>query len=563
MTAPIEYETPGLVAMPGAPEGARPRPGLPAVAEAGAKILIVDDHPANLLALEAILAPLGHDVVKASSGEEALRQTLKREFAVILLDVHMGTMGGFETAGLLKQHPRTRGVPIIFVSAVSRDSSHVFRGYSEGAVDYLVKPIDPDILRSKVSVFIDLYLKGEKIKAQERQLREQERESLRRRNEERYRQLLDAMPQCIWAANAAGQVNYWNRAGVEYCGLGPGAITEAAFWACLHPDDREGARATWASGVTSDQQFERQVRLRRASDGAYRWHLARAVPERGDDGRITGWIASATDIDEEKRAEDALREAVALRDDFLSIASHELRTPLTSLRLEVSNLARITRKMAAAGNEPDATKLAGKVTRIDGQAVRLQRLIDELLDVGRLASGRLELELGDVDLAAVTRDVCQQLAADAERIGCPLNVLTPPTLVGQSDRSRLEQVVAKLVSNAVKYGERKPVDVTLAEVAGPLGPVARLTVRDHGIGIAADDRERIFGRFERAASSRHYGGMGLGLWIVKQIAEALGGEIGLESEPGTGSTFTIDLPLSPLPRSAEREVPGAFQPSPG
>src|SRR5262245_28951045 len=144
---------------------------LPQEAPARATVLLVDDHPANLVVLEAILAPLGHELVKASSGEQALKQILQRDFALILLDVQMAGMSGFETAGLIKQHPRSRHIPIIFITAVNRDAAHVFRGYSQGAVDYLVKPFDPDILRSKALVFIDLYLKGEKLKAQERMLR--------------------------------------------------------------------------------------------------------------------------------------------------------------------------------------------------------------------------------------------------------------------------------------------------------------------------------------------------------------------------------------------------------
>jgi CheY-like chemotaxis protein len=138
--------------------------------EPRASILIVDDHPANLVALEAILSPLGHELVMARSGEEALRHILHGEFALILLDVQMADMNGFETAGLIKQHPRSRHIPIIFITAVNRDAIHVFRGYSQGAVDYLVKPFDADILRSKAAVFIELYVRGEKIKQQERLL---------------------------------------------------------------------------------------------------------------------------------------------------------------------------------------------------------------------------------------------------------------------------------------------------------------------------------------------------------------------------------------------------------
>ena len=504
-------------------------------AEPRASILIVDDHPANLVALEAILGPLGHELVMARSGEEALRHILHRDFALILLDVQMADMNGFETAGFIKQHPRSRHIPIIFITAVNRDAMHVFRGYSQGAVDYLVKPFDADILRSKAAVFIELYLRGEKLKLQERLLHQREREALERKSEERYRRLLDAIPQCIWAADADGRVDYWNKPGLAYCGFDSAAIVDESFWECLHPDDREEARADWQTGLRGGVPFERQVRLRRASDGSYRWHLARAVPQRDEYGATVGWIASATDIDDQKRAEDALRQAIVLRDDFLSVASHELRTPLTSLKLEVANLARIAQKASAAEGGP---RVLSKVEKIDAQASRLHRLIDELLDVSRIAAGRLELHVEAVDVAQIVTDVGGRFGEEAARLGCTLNIEAPAPVVGRWDRSRLDQVITNLMSNAIKYGDCKPVDVSVAAV----DDTAVITIRDRGLGIAAHDHERIFGRFERAASSRHYGGIGLGLWIVKQIIDALGGTVSVESTPGDGSTFTVSLP---------------------
>jgi PAS domain S-box-containing protein len=529
--------------------------------EPRASILIVDDHPANLVALEAILAPLGHELVMARSGEEALREILHREFALILLDVQMADMNGFETAGFIKQHPRCRHIPIIFITAVNRDAVHVFRGYSHGAVDYLVKPFDADILRSKAAVFIELYVRGEKLKQQERLLREREREALERKSQERYRRLLDAMPQCIWAADAEGHVNYWNRVVLSYCGFKAADVREESFWECLHPDDRTDARAHWEAGLRSGAPFERQVRIKRAADGSYRWHIARAVPERESEGGIAGWIATATDIDDQKRAEEALRKAIILRDDFLSVASHELRTPLTSLKLEVANLSRIAQRN---GGSDTAPKLLAKVEKIDSQATRLHRLIDELLDVSRIAAGRLELHVEPVDIAQIVNEVGARFSDEAARAGCTIKVNAPNPVVGRWDRGRVDQVITNLVSNAIKYGDCKPVDVSVDTVDDR----AVVTIRDRGLGIAAHDHERIFGRFERAASSRNYGGIGLGLWIVKQIIDALGGTVTVESTPGDGSAFTVDLPRHtdkarhPSPAGGvERTLPNSAQQS--
>jgi PAS domain S-box-containing protein len=366
-----------------------------------------------------------------------------------------------------------------------------------------------------------------------------------RKGQDRDRRLLDTMPQCIWAADAQGRVNYWNRAGLEYCGLAAADLTDGSFWEVLHTDDREEARAHWERGLRGEPTFERQVRLRRASDGNFRWHLVRAVAERDDDGTVIGWIATATDIDDQKRAEAELRAAVVLRDDFLSVASHELRTPLTALKLEVSNLLRLAR--LDAGSE--RARLIAKVERIDAQAARLRGLIDDLLDVSRLAAGHVDLHLEPIDMGQVASEIGARFLDEAARLGSPLTVDAEPGAVGQWDRERLEQVVANLVSNAVKYGDGKSIQIIVRSAGGR----GRLVVRDHGLGIARVDQDRIFGRFERAAPSGNYGGIGLGLWIVKQIVGVFGGVVGVESEVGVGSTFTVELPYeAPAQRGAGR-----------
>ena len=498
-----------------------------------ASLLLVDDHAGNLVTLQAILAPLGHELVTALSGEEALGHLLRKNFALILLDVQMAGMNGFELAAIIKRHPRSRLVPIIFMTAVGKDAAHVFRGYSEGAVDYLVKPFDPDILRAKVSVFVDLHIKEQTIKAQEHILREHQREVLERENEVRYRRLLDAMPQCIWATDATGHVDYWNRAGLEYCGLRPEEVSEDSFWEQLHPEDRAAAREDWERDKRGHIPLERPIRIRNAATGEYRWHLARAVPERDEGGAITGWIATATDIDDQKRAEQTLEATIALRDDFLSVASHELRTPLTSLKLEAANLLRRARR----GDLTD-DRLVTRLERIDAQAARMHRLINELLDVSRIVAGRLELSLEEVDLVQVVGEVVLQFKEEAARVGCTLSIAMPSEAVGHWDRSRLEQVVTNLITNAIKYGGGKPIAIEVVEH----GDRIRLVVCDHGVGIPPEDQDRIFDRFERAAPTRNYSGIGLGLWIVKQIIDALGGTVTVDSIPDRGSAFTVELP---------------------
>jgi PAS domain S-box-containing protein len=513
------------------------RHATPAAAER-ACILLVDDHPASLLDMATILEPLGHELVQATSGEQALKQILRRNFALILMDLQMGGMSGFETAAFIKQHPRSQDVPIIFIGAKSHHAASVLPGHAPGAVDYLVKPLDPDILRSKAVMLIDFHARTERLKAEEQRLRQREHLARERQSEELYHRLIDSLPQCIWAASSDGQIKYWNRAGLDYFGAGAGGRDDLSLWDVIHPEDRDAARAQWELAVRGAAPFERQLRLKRASDGSYRWHLGRAVPEYDQTGTVVGWIATATDIHAQKMAEVALHDALAHRDDFLSVASHELRTPLTSLKLDLANLARLSQR----GQAVPAERLAAKVAKIEGQTDRLHRLIDELLDVSRIVSGRLELHLEDVDLAALAVDYAQRLREEAARVGCPLNVRTEGPVVGRWDRARLDQVLANLVSNALKYGSGKPVEI--AVTASAPAHHARLVVRDRGLGIAPPDQARIFERFERAASSRHFGGIGLGLWIVKQIVDALGGTVAVESQLGAGSTFTVELPIA-------------------
>ncbi len=230
--------------------------------------------------------------------------------------------------------------------------------------------------------------------------------------------------------------------------------------------------------------------------------------------------------------------AVAARDEFLSIASHELRTPLTALRLALENMRRVSSRDAIAKLSPEYVERVLATAERQGQ--RLENLVAALLDVSRIQMGRLELDVEEVDLASIVFDAAGSLEDEARQTGSTIEVRGEPVR-GYWDRLRISQVVTNLLANAVKYGAAKPVEVEF----GPRGEGARLVVRDHGIGIEPADQPQIFERFERAVSSRNYGGLGLGLYIVKRIVEAHGGSISVESKPGEGSAFAVDLPLRP------------------
>lgn len=269
------------------------------------RVLMVDDYPANLLVLEGILDPLGLELVSASSGEEALMQVLKTDFALILMDVQMPGLDGFATASLIKKRERSRHIPVIFLTAISRDTEHIFEGYSHGAVDYLLKPFHPTILRSKVQVFVDLFRQRQTIERQQRELRQREIQALELQNERRFRDLTDALPCMVWAVAPDGGVTYTNRAWREYVGDTNGS-TDVFHLPGVHPDDAEAVQDQWRRALDSGEAFEWQFRIRRGSDGPYRWHLGRAVPERDERGEGVGWIATSIDIDDRKSAERVL-----------------------------------------------------------------------------------------------------------------------------------------------------------------------------------------------------------------------------------------------------------------
>jgi PAS domain S-box-containing protein len=278
-------------------------------------ILLVDDHSDNLLALEAILEPLHHRLVSVTSGSAALRELLLGDFACILLDVQMPELDGFELAGLIKQRERSAHIPILFVTALSTEDRQVFRAYDAGAVDYIFKPIDPDILRSKVGVFVELWEKNRQLREQAELLHRQELAALERASEERYRQLADAMPQIIWTAEPNGGATYFNRRWFEYTGMTEEEAGPAAWTRVVHPDDLPAAVARREQTLERGDPFEVEYRFR-SRDGEYRWHLGRAIAIRRDNGRIAFWIGTATDIHDRKLVEEQRAFIIAAGDEL-------------------------------------------------------------------------------------------------------------------------------------------------------------------------------------------------------------------------------------------------------
>jgi PAS domain S-box-containing protein len=345
--------------------------------------------------------------------------------------------------------------------------------------------------------------------------------------------IADDLPVGIWAAKApSGELLYANKMFAEILGMSARCDQAAGdFSAPYAIHDREGAlyredllpfalalserRAVTVDDLVIHRRDGKRVNIR-----------AQARPMMNAEGVITHVVVAFIDITREVAAERA-------RDAFLSVAAHELRTPIATLQLRVHYLRELVRQGEPFGGE----RLGKWLTACERQIRRLARLSDQLLDVSRIERGRFAAELEDGDLAALVRATIEGYSELATK-PCTIHVEAPASLLCRFDPQRIEYVLVNLVSNAVKYGQGKPVTVRVDAVDDKV----RLSVRDEGIGVAPEDHVRIFEPFERAVSARNYGGLGLGLWIVRQYVEAMAGQVRLESDSGAGATFVVELP---------------------
>jgi PAS domain S-box-containing protein len=371
-------------------------------------------------------------------------------------------------------------------------------------------------------------------------------------NERRYRSLAEAVPQMIWTAGPDGRIDYFNQRWYDYAG--PAAVLDAARgWRdTLHPDDLQTTLDLWARVVATGEVFEHEIRFRHAENGSYRWHLVRAVPVAGRDGGIAKWVGTCTDIDDRKRAEGELKEAKEAaesasqaKDAFLAALSHELRTPLTPTLMSVSAL------------ELDASlspELRGEIGMIRRNVAMEARLIDDLLDLTRIAKGKLGLNVDRVEVHGLIEHVQQICGYDLKNKRQTLTLaLNAERHLVQADAARLQQVLWNLVKNAVKFTPEGG-NITLATMDVEDDRL-RIEVVDSGIGIMPELMPRIFDAFEQGGRSitQQFGGLGLGLAISKTIVEAHGGSIAASSRgKNAGTTFTVELKDAEYPtESAE------------
>jgi PAS domain S-box-containing protein len=561
------------------------------------EILIVDDRPENLLALEAILEPLGQLLVRAHSGDEALRLLLTHEFAMILLDVQMPGINGFETARLIKSRERTKYIPIIFLTAISKDEEYVFEGYSVGAVDYMAKPFQPDILRSKVSVFVDLFQKQRQLQAQQQLLAEGQRRELELKHmreiyesEARFSEIVGSAMDAIVVFDADGRISLFNAAAERmFCAQASkalGANVKDYFPEPMREETldricRGTITTTDPTCATEQPEVEHVLAFTGRRYTGEEFPIEATASCMDVRGKRT-YTLIVRDISERRRAEEALREqaksleaamqelkqlndelgerqaelerAMAARSRFYASMSHELRTPINAV-LGYSTL--LLENIYGPLNE----KQAEGITRTHKAAKHLLELVNDVLDLSKIEAGKIDLRLQPVhfptlidDLFVTVRPLADQhestLALEHE--GEAMKVI--------SDPRRLRQILLNLLSNAIKFGRGKPIHVRSMPRAD--GGIV-IEVIDQGEGIAPHDHDKIFDEFVQLGKTQLTEGTGLGLPISRRLAEMLHGTLDVESEMGKGSTFRLTLPPTAEvpsvrgPKEAPKEAGGA------
>jgi PAS domain S-box-containing protein len=488
-------------------------------------VLVVDDDASKRLALTAALRPLGYTIVEADSGRAALRRLIEQDFAVILLDVCMPEMDGFETAVLIRQRTQSEMTPIIFITAFASDELQQTKQYATGAVDFIYSPVPAEELRAKVSVFAGLFARFEELAAGSREVQA---------SADHLRLVTDAAPIGIFQTDAQGRYVYTNPHWSQITGVS----AEAA--AGLKRDAVLGT-ALAADPADPGSRFE----VRDADDAP---HILQLIAGRVQD--TGGWVGTLSDITAEAGAEaslsaarDAANEASRMKSAFLATMSHEIRTPM-------NGVIGMTDLLLETGLDTRQRDYAQTV-RKSGES--LLTIIDDILDFSKIEVGMLEVEAVEFELRTVIEDVAHLLAGPAHAKGLELIVAiessVPPFVVG--DPGRVRQVLMNLIGNAIKFTQSGEVVVRAAAYETDHQATVRFEISDTGDGIAADKLDIVLEPFAQADSStsRKYGGTGLGLAISRQLVDLMGGECGVSSEVGVGSEFwfTIRVPYREAP----------------
>ena len=539
------------------------------------KILIVDDQPRNLDVLEAMLGDTDCALVRATSADEALLCLVRNDFAALVLDIRMPGMNGIELATLVKQRKRSQHVPILFLTAHSVDEDDILRGYGVGAVDYLSKPVNAVILRSKIGVFVDVFRKTRALadlnEALQREVVEREKaqqalqlanQELERRvhertaaltrahqgvreNEERLRMALEVAQIAAWEWHLASGQMRWSTDPEVLFGFPKGSFgQELRIVRAVHEQDRAGVEAAMASALETGM-YETEYRAVRP-DGHVVW-----ITERGrvfadaDGDRMVGISRDVTAeresaqerehlLKSEREARDEAERQSRVKDEFLATLSHELRTPMNVILGWLDTLT--------SGKPIRDPRSALAVVQRNAQ--HQARLIEDLLDMNRLLSGNLQVDLVSVDVGGTVQTTIQGLQPAADAKGVELSCVIDSHHAGaRADARRLQQVLWNLLHNAIKFTPRG--GRVEARVHRQNGNVT-IVVQDNGHGIHREFLPHVFERFRQQDSSttRESPGLGIGLSIAKHLVELHGGTIRAFSDgEGKGAKFVVELPV--------------------
>jgi signal transduction histidine kinase/DNA-binding response OmpR family regulator len=503
-------------------------------------ILIVDDKQENIFSLKIVLEQHGFSTDSALSGEEALKKLLKNEYALVILDVQMPGMDGFEVAEAISGLNKTKDIPVIFLSAVNTHKKFVTKGFESGGVDYLTKPVDADILMLKVRNFYRLYEKTRDLKNAEKALTATVKE---------LHSTLEALPQMAFTANSHGDLETVNHSWLEY------AASEQEFPEC--PPDQPSLTQQWLQATRANRPVEMEVQIRNQADGHYYYHLLRATPVMGAD-RISRWVGTFTNIHEQKRLNETLERLVEERtrklveanreleisnhdlQQFTSVASHDLKEPLRKIQF-FGNLLKDKGAVAK-----DMVVHLDKIIRSSN---RMSNLINDLLSFASLSQSN---PFQRTDINGVIQDILFDLELSIQEKEARFEIGEIPPL--DVIPGLVRQLFQNLISNALKF-TRPGVppfiritaeEITIPSIEGvfiPGKPYCRIAITDNGIGFEEKYSDRIFTLFQRLNGREEYEGTGIGLAIAKKIVEKHNGSISASSDPGKGATFIVTLPV--------------------
>jgi PAS domain S-box-containing protein len=507
-------------------------------------ILMVDDQPGKLLSYEAILSPLGENLVKANSGREALEYLLKADIAVVLMDVSMPDIDGFQLADMIREHPRFQKTAIIFISAVHLTDVDRIKGYERGAVDYISVPVIPELLRAKVSVFAELHRKTQQLKKLNRELEERvaARTEELRESESQFRSLANSIPQLAWMADASGSIFWYNQRWYDYTGT---SLEEVKGWGwdvVHHPEHAQQVVKKYRHSISTGEPWEDTFPLR-GKDGNYRWYLSRALPIHDVNGKIVRWFGTNTDITERKQAEDALikSERLAAMGRLAGIIAHEINNPLEA----ISNAFFLLR------DHPSLDEEARYYSRLAEQELaRVAHITKQTLSFYRESQQAVAVKLSEV-----LENVIELQSRRLQVGSIVLEKRFETTGVIQGYPVELKQVFLNLIGNAIQAmpsGGR--LRVCLRESSHrPTGrPGVRVSIYDTGTGILPEHAKRIFEPF---FSTKDAKGTGLGLWISKGIVQKYEGTIRFRSlryKSGSATCFSVFIPAATASKTPER-----------